>query len=249
MSRFLLVSTPRSGNTYLRRLLATTLGCHEFAVHRPSDVDWESLPPSFIGQIHWHPTPELLNLLERHQVTPLVLHRHPLDVLVSILHFSNFEPQTANWLNGEWGDETRLLSRGPRSADFVGYSFSMRAETLLNLSLEWTRRDTYRLSYEDLVADPAPRLIRLLEDHGIAPDQAAIAQALATHTLEQSRTTAPNRHFWRGQPGLWTQLIDRIIAQAIEARHQPAFHTFGYDTQAARRRSYDEIDASWNSLY
>src|SRR5262245_44560627 len=83
--RIVVISTPRSGNTWLRHLLAKIYGSQELAVHNPADVDWAAIPVDCILQIHWRPTPEFLSLLERHGFRVVVLARHPFDVLLSIL--------------------------------------------------------------------------------------------------------------------------------------------------------------------
>lgn len=44
IGRVAILATPRSDNTWLRRLLALSFGLSYIAVHRPGDVDWDGLP-------------------------------------------------------------------------------------------------------------------------------------------------------------------------------------------------------------
>src|SRR5690349_4298988 len=68
VGRHALLGTPRSGNTWLRRLLAAAHGLEQFAVHRPEELDWAGLPARFIVQLHRKRQPSLLDLLDRHGV-------------------------------------------------------------------------------------------------------------------------------------------------------------------------------------
>ena len=42
--RLAVLSTPRSGNTWLRHLLAASFGLEQQAVHNPGEIDWLRLP-------------------------------------------------------------------------------------------------------------------------------------------------------------------------------------------------------------
>src|SRR5690242_5602862 len=86
--RVALLSTPRAGNNWLRYLLCETFGLSAQGVPSPEEVDWMALPPDFLLGLHWHPVPPFLEQLREHQFRPVVLARHPLDVLVSVLHFA-----------------------------------------------------------------------------------------------------------------------------------------------------------------
>src|SRR6185295_14663912 len=98
--RIAVVSTPRSGNSWLRRMLAESLQLEENAVHRPEDVDWPELPERAVLQIHWRPDRDFVSRLEQHAFRPVVIARHPLDTLISILAFSQHENSTKHWLDG-----------------------------------------------------------------------------------------------------------------------------------------------------
>src|SRR5258707_11314411 len=52
--RLALISTPRSGNTWARALLANLYDLVEIPVHRPDEIDWENLPKRCVIQLHWY---------------------------------------------------------------------------------------------------------------------------------------------------------------------------------------------------
>ena len=195
--RVVLLSTPRSGNNWLRHLLARLYDVPSLAVHNPADLDWAALPPHCVLGIHWHPVPAFLSLLERHGFRAVALARHPLDVLISVLHFAMHAP-TARWLEGEGGDKQSIYGAMPRSAAFLEYATGKRATALLRVSREWWDvPGCLRVRYEELVADPHTALGRLmdgLDDTIHWPPDAA----LAATTIPALRDVTSSPHLLAG---------------------------------------------------
>lgn len=241
-NRFLLVSTPRSGNTWFRTMVRSILGISETAVHSSSDLNWDSLPDGFIVQMHWRRTPTILDLIGRLRMQPVVIVRHPLDVLISILHFCTFEPQTARWLEGEGGSEGAIIGRTPADPAFREYALSPRVGALLGVSPEWVNAGCTYVRYERLVASPVTTLSTLLRGQRFAT---SIETVVSECTIERLRGTCANNHFWRGQPGLWRSLISKEAAQEIYAQHRSAFDPLGYTIKGATDLSLYEIEEEW----
>lgn len=101
--RLALVSSPRSGNSWLRMLLSSLYDLQQNAVHYPQAINWADLPENCIVQIHWHNESQFNSLLKLHGFDVVTIARHPLDLLLSVLHFAPHEPQTACWLQSEGG--------------------------------------------------------------------------------------------------------------------------------------------------
>jgi len=223
---------------WLRRLLKAAYGLEERSAHTPDEVDWDGLPDNCALQLHWHRTPAFRALLDTHGFSVAVLARHPLDVLVSILHFAPHEPATARWLDGECGDETRLLGADPASSAFLAYATGPRARTLLSITPEWWEAADARVRYEDLVGSPAEELERLVGELGGTPVMPA-AEAVEAVRFEELRDEATNLHFWQGRPGLWKELVPTRYALAIAAVYpemQRLGYTVGVDAATARAR-------------
>jgi len=246
--RIVLLSTPRSGNNWLRHLLAKLYRIPSLAVHNPADVDWATLPLRCVLGIHWHPVPPFLSLLERHGFRALVLARHPLDVLVSILHFALHAP-TVRWLEGEGGDERPLYGAMPRSAPFLEYAAGARAAALLCVSREWwTVPGCLRVRYEELVADPHRTLERVADGLGVAP-QVPPDTALAETTIPKLRAlTSCPPHFWQGRPGLWKRLLPAAEACAIAKAQSASFSGMGYVCDPDPDLQPGSADANWVEL-
>ncbi|OWK43647.1 hypothetical protein FRUB_03246 [Fimbriiglobus ruber] len=220
------MSTPRSGNTWLRHLISAAYGLSETCTHELNESDWQELPDRHAVQIHHGPEPSFLAHLRAHHARPLTIARHPLDVLVSILQFAINEPETSRWLAGRGGDESILYGAMPRSRAFVEYATGPRAKALLAVTRDWwIRPDVIRVRYEEVVAGPVT---------GLAPLVAAVGPpaepfgAASNFTLDRLRSTSVNNHFWQGRPGLWRELIPAAEAREIAAAHAETFATLGY---------------------
>lgn len=246
--RLAIVSTPRCGNTWLLHALQLLYDMPGAPISTPSELDWPRLPPGFVFQLHWHPTSEFVALLAGHRFRVLALTRHPLDCLISVLHFS-LHDRTEHWLEGESGDERSIFAAMPRSTAFLDYASGPRAAALLSVSEEWKARPgTYVLRYENMVRDTAGELRRLADAVG-ATLRRPIEEVAAATTLQGMRDrTNPSRHFWMGQPGLWRRLLPAPEAQRIHAAHADLFASWDYPCDPDVDLSGSAADAAWTAL-
>jgi len=206
-------------------VLARTLGLEEIAVHNWRDLPSE-LPNDCVLQIHWYREPNFQAFLRENKFRLIVLARHPLDVLLSVLHFIEYEPLTARWLEGNCGISPELIGSSPVSAAFKRYATSWGAENLLSISYQWWHDpETLRIRYEDLVEDPKANFNTIVKVLDGSTD--TLEPILQEINFEKFRAT-PNRHGWQGQPGLWRRLIPTITALKIYAYHRRVFNTLGY---------------------
>jgi hypothetical protein len=250
--RIAIVPTPRTGNTWLRHLLAAVYSLPSMAVNSPDELDWDALPERCELAIHWHPDPEFAALLEQHEFRVVTMCRHPLDVLISILHFAsaglNAERFTSQWLQGEAGDELLLADATPTSGRFLEYVRGGRARALLAISREWAARgDCLTVPYERLVHDTAAELKRLCDALEPVAD-ASIAAAVAANTLDQLRRGVDNQHHWQGSPGLWKKLLPPGTAREIARAHADVLSAFGYDDRPDESLTDGEAAANWFAL-
>jgi hypothetical protein len=247
--RLAILSTPRSGNTWLRHLLAAAYAAPSLAVHSPDEVPWDALPRDLVLQLHWRRTPTLRGLLARHGFGVVVLARHPLDVLLSVLAFCAGDASTLRWLGAEHGGEAPLYGAMPTSAPFIGYAAGPRAAALLGVSREWRDDAGPRLvRYEALAADPGGELARLAEAVG-RPTRRPAAETAAALTLEaMRRQTGHGAHFWQGRPGLWRGLLPAGLAEAVARAQADAFAAFGYACDPDPGLTAAAAEARWVEL-
>ena len=223
LARVALISSPRSGNTWMRYLLRDACGLTELAHNNPWDVDWDALPQRCVLQMHAHRTDELAERLARHGFALLHMARDPLDVLLSILHCAAGVPETALWVNGEGGDESAIIGRSPQDPAFLEYARGPRARVLLSITPQWWNADApaVRLRYEDLVADTEGSLSAAIAALGLAPI-AALDRVVEANAIDRLRIHS-TAFFWRGTPRLWRRLLTADQADAIRRAHPPAF--------------------------
>jgi hypothetical protein len=198
--------------------------------------------------MHWHRYPSFVDRLEQYGFRVLVLARHPLDVLISILHFAMHEP-TSRWLEGEEGTERPIFGAMPRSTAFLDYATGPRAAALLSVSREWWRTPgCVPVRYESLVQDPQSELARLQEVFGLAARK-PIAEVLAATTLRNLRVLNDNiHHFWQGRVGLWRSLLTAAEATRIAEAQGPVFSELGYACDPDPHLTGREADANWTRL-
>jgi hypothetical protein len=223
--RIAIVSSPRSGNSWIRSTLAGALQAQEMAVHNYLDAP-EDLPERCVLQIHWYREPNFQRWLQANKFKVVTIARHPLDVLISALRFICFEPETSRWLEGNTGLPGMLAASPPCSAEFLEYALSFEAENLLSITYQWWHDPAaIKIRYEDAVRDPAGLAGSLVAGWGADPD--SVRPWLEASSLERMRTL-PNRHGWQARPGLWKELIPPRDAACIFQRYRTLFHDLGY---------------------
>ena len=242
--RIVVISNPRSGNMWLRRLLMAMYEAEERSAHIPGEVDWENLPERCVLQIHWPDERSFRRQLRSAGFRAIVLVRHPFDALLSILQFAPHEPATARWLDGLHGDERVLLDATPTSASFVEYATSARAQALLGISSKWWRRAACALCYEDLVADTESELLRL-ERALASPARRPAADVVAATRFADLAAEATNRHFWQGRPGHWRELLPAHVVEQIAPAHRGLLERFGYDATPDPGLTEQEAAGRW----
>lgn len=246
--RIAIISTPRTGNTWLRRLLDSIYSLPQIVVDTPDDIVWDQLPPQCILQLHWPADTDLLSLLLRHEFKIVTLFRHPCDTLISILHFATTWKHTSLWMGGLKGNESEIIGARPCSHEFAKYTESDRAKSLIAASADWAETENcLPVSYESLVQDAVGELKRITERLLAAPSD-VISAAVEANSMTRLRASVQNQHIWRGQPGIWKTLLPHAVAQDIERHHAPAFEMMGYTCDADQRLTISDADANWATL-
>ncbi len=244
--RLFLGCSPRTGNVWFRKMLAASIGSVDLCGHSPDEIAWSNLPLDCILAMHWHHSHAFGEYLRSQAFTPIVMIRHPLDILISILHFSQFEPATRNWLNGEGGSETILTGVDPTSPEFLEYGLSERAAALLAVSAEWLGHAKAVIQYEKLVDEPESVLHSVLDRIGCSLRQ-PIGDVVYSHSLARLKQIHEH-HFWLGQPGLWRRVLTKEFRERMTYRHRTVFELLGYDCQSLSSPSREEAQSVWMGL-
>jgi hypothetical protein len=224
MPRLAIVSSPRSGNSFIRFILANALGWPTLAIHNVTGAP-EELPGNVILQIHWEHEPAFVHWLSERGFSVLTIARHPLDTLLSAIRFGYHDASVSRWLDGRAGMPVRLGEAGTASDEFLAYCLSDGAAALLTVSADWWSAASLRLRYEDVVADPIGELRPITEHLGGREDN--LRGAIAKYSLEGMRELH-GQHGWRADPGHWKHLVSTFAAVRIYLRHRSVFRKLGY---------------------
>ncbi len=245
MTRIAIISTPRSGNTWVRSVLARALDLDQLTAHSLYDLPTE-LPHRLILQLHWYREPKFQSFLQANGFQTLVLARHPLDVLLSVLHFARGEAEVAYWLGGDAGLPADMGASEPMSKVFRVYSTGQGAANLLSVSYQWWQEPTaVTARYEDLVREPAKGFERLVAALGGGREH-SLKEALSIDWLSVFQSL-PNRHGWHGKLGLWRELITTDMALRIYFRHRRVFQRLGYSIPITLRARH-AAERNWKRL-
>ena len=219
LARIAIVSTPRSGNSFLRMLLAQSLGLVEIPVHHPAEVSWEDLPDRAVIQLHWPRTEYFAHLLNEAQVHVVTLIRHPFDVLLSVLRFAQIEPDTREWLWGKEGNEDAYLGADPTSEAFAHWATSSRARALLDVTESWlSDPGVSRVRYDTLVhrtTEVVTDLINTWELSARTPVDAAVDRLTPRWVNE----AVGLEHAEDGHGGGWQELLPSELIEHLGSHY------------------------------
>ncbi len=216
-SHVLLACFPKSGSTYLARLIAS-LPCvgdfHELFMsvggHREEhELNTVSLmlyhENSYVSQQHIRYSPNTQRCLDIFNLSPIFLVRNIFDVIVSINdHWDN-----ENYAGPQAFVPDSLLSRPTEQRlDFI---IDFIVPWYINLYMSWTEcEDKFFLTYEQLKGDTFSSLSRIAEYCGIEACENDIAAAIenADNTFTRKNVGVSGR----GKDSLNEQQIEKVKA-------------------------------------
>ena len=220
--KILIVSTPKTGNTWLRNLLAAAYGLPMVELNPIFDAaEAEGHGARWIAHQHFYPEAGLLSWAEQHGVVLLTTVRHPGDVLISLYHYVHNFIDRANGFGTEAAMAADDQPFGDKTAGFVKGTF----HGLLDISIQWM--DTGRsqvVRYEDLWRDPVGTLAALT-DRIYPLDLDTIERAVEQCDISVMRKMAgrDGKFFRKGGSGNWRQdLPPEIVALFGAADPYPA---------------------------
>lgn len=210
--RILILSTPKTGNTWLRHLLAGIYRLPQYYVPPPLDgAKLSAAGERWVTHYHTRPNPDLAAWIRAHGAVVVTTIRHPGDVLVSLYdHVRGFrderiDPEFARHMLRAGFERTNMTT------DSDGQPFSADLEC----SIAWMRREETRVvRYEELRADPL-RTLRELTARICPAAEDRIEAAIEMCDIEQMRKMAGRfgGFFRGGRVGAWRELLP---ADAIE---------------------------------
>jgi hypothetical protein len=211
--KILIVSTPKTGNTWVKNLLANVyqLPIVDFGMAFDAE-EATALGSRWVAHQHYAARPELVDWLVQNDVVLVTTLRHPCDALVSMYHFVH---DLGDRLVFADVDRAPVMARdggaiGEHTASYVldGYNLS------LDISLSWMRAGVSHLvRYEDLKSSPISALKGLTDAISEVPLE-RIRRAVAQCDFQRMRKTAgaDPKFYRKGQVGRWRlELPEQIL--------------------------------------
>lgn len=231
--KILIVSTPKTGNTWLQALLSAIydLPLVDFELpFNPKSAD--RLGERWISHQHYPlAEPGLLAWAEANGVVLLSTIRHPGDVLVSLAHYvRNYIGEKEFWHEALLAQDAQLF--GPNALAYVESYFPH----YLDVSIQWVQSGkAHPVRYEDLIDSPLGVLCKLTQAIRPVPI-ARLRQAIAACDIDALRKQAGgNRKFFRqGRAGQWRRELPPALVELLATRdpYPAQFAALGYSLDA-----------------
>jgi Wzt C-terminal domain len=255
--KILILSAPRTGNTWLRWLLNQAYWIPMIEL----PLEWapgcaDDLPPRFVAHQHFPPSESLVRWLVESRAFVLTMIRHPADTFLSYFHYvkwhdtgSDLSLQSPFIGNESWRSAAMLKQDGDRPGKnalrYINYCFPQ----IYANSLAWAKLGSHVVRYEDLLADPLSQL-REVTSKIVPQDEERLKAAVFLCKPEQ--LTGPGlidpRHLRTRSARRWIQELPSEIVDAM-AGLQPyasACKMYGYDWSRSPLEplgyDYDKID-------
>ncbi len=234
--KIIVVGTPKTGNTWVKHLLAETYGLTPVRLSPEFDpAEFEAAGPRWISHQHFLPQHDLLAWGAANNVVFVSVVRHPGDVLVSLWHHMQ-NRRNLGVHDAFLADPTQpaaTLSQtgdigAPNTRTFVENGFHL----YLNLSIAWLGIPGVRaVRYEDLWECPLAAF-RALTDSilPVTDERLRLALCICELGMMQSLLDPEKKFLRQGGTGGWRNTLPASIKQPL-AQLQPypaQFAALGY---------------------
>jgi len=228
--KILIVGTPKTGNTWVKHLLADLYNLPIVKLKPEFNADEAAAAgPNWISHQHYLPKQALLTWAKANGVIFITAIRHPADVLISLWHHiqrrkgQNADIQQSASVLGETSDADSEKTQSFVEKDFCIY---------LNLSIAWLRfPEIIVVRYEDLWTQPIKTLARLTDAMEPRSHESLKLSLCACELELMQELLDPEKKLFRlGGTGGWCKILPEKIKDVFAQREPyPAqFAALGY---------------------
>ena len=239
--KIVILSTPKTGNTWLGWLLHYAYGIQ---IIKP--LEWapgctDDLPPGFVTHQHLFPSESLVRWLLESQAVALTTIRHPADAFLSYFHY-------IRWCGTASDPSAAMLKQdgdrpGGYALNYINYVFPQ----IYAYSRAWAKLGSHVIRYEDLLADPLSQLRKItskivpLDEERLKAAVLLCKPKLLTSVVDPRllRTQTAGR----GVQELPSEIVD---AMAGNQAYASVCKTYGYDWSGSAPEpsgyDYNKID-------
>jgi hypothetical protein len=230
--KHLIVSTPKTGNTWLKNLLAHVYDLPIKSVKMNFDpAEFDALGPRWVCHQHLQPSAGLISWARANGAVLFTTVRHPADAFVSVFHY-------ARDFRADPKLKEAIQKDGGRFGDEVAHYAERVYPLIVNLSLAWMHTGlVHVVRYEDLWADPVGVLAKLTRQVRPVPDKAIEAAVAACNiqVMREKADAAVKNFFRKGGTGGWREALPpRFIRIFMESEPYPRqLAALGYQVEEA----------------
>jgi hypothetical protein len=229
--RIIVASTPKTGNTWMARLLSVIYDLPPIVLpptFNAATADRQG--PRWVVLQHYYPEPKLLTWARERQVQFVTMLRHPGDILVSLWHMlrnRSYDP------NRDLGLSTMLMLDGDRMGKHAVHYVRDDFFHGLHISLEWMDAGaSLVVRYEDLWRDPVTTLTWLTDCiHHVPKSRVESAVDLCDiRMLRKLHNDPQGKVFRKGGPGSWRYEMPESIVDVFreQSPYPDLFQALGY---------------------
>lgn len=245
--KLLIVSTPKTGNTWVKHLLSVTYDLPIVQIPLRAAFSAEGLDglgEHWIAHQHYYPVMSLLRWAEQEHVRFVTTIRHPGDVLISLYHHVHNQRRGNKKQVGLAAImEHDRHGPGAYTAEYVRREFYYA----LNMSIAWMRSDlSVVVRYEDLRNDPAAVLADVTSQIAEVSEHRIERAVTACEIGRMRRRFDPwGRFFRKGAVGDWAdELPRRVIDLLCQCEPYPTqLAVLGYDMDLPASPTASETSA------
>ncbi len=232
----LVIAQPKSGSTWLWRMLLETPGYHRWAprslqrhtmkepgFHDLDEAEMRKPPAGYtVSKSHTAPTPRNLEILDALGRPFVVLQRDPRDLAVSWAHFVAARPENA------FAQDAQGMSIEQR----IGLYIDVLLDRMLDWALGWQAQVgplVALTSYESLKSQPLEEMRRLTGHLGLALSEERLRAMIDRHTFAKTVERAGGDAFFRsGEAGGWQAHFNQELTARFEAVSSGRLERLGY---------------------
>ena len=237
--RIMILSAPKTGNTWLRLLLHHVYGVPQVELPTIWDAQVAArLPDAFVAHQHYQPTEHLVGWLVANRVTVFSTIRHPADTFLSLFHY-------LQWHVDESDPYQQLMRKDGGAPGAHAHKYARSYFPLsYGLTLAWEKLGSRVVRYEDLLHDPVAELTRATSVIGqVDPVKISAAAFLCQPERAVAVGSVDERHARTREPGRWRTELPADIVETLRTQEPfataSARHRFDWSADAAEAPPFD----------
>jgi hypothetical protein len=200
---------PKSASTFLKNLLVNLTGYRDlFTVYAAGQSEHEIYLPTLresahldtVTQQHCRASDANVHLMQAFGIQPVVLVRNIFDSVMSLIDFYNKGAFQTSYFRADWHGLNKETKIDLLIENVIPWYFQFVASW--DLAEKQQRLEVHWLSYEELIADKASAVLKVLEFYGLGASRRGVEQRIREIESEETKIRFNKGITGRGRSGL-----------------------------------------------